>query len=430
MDEESLETERLQNITTDADARRYVDRILEISSPFEVLRYVQAYFLPIHRHVDRHKRRQRGGAVEDANDVRVYSFLAACDSIHDAKRVDVDASDIIDVLDVQLPKGWTARMNESQMIDFLRRRKTLWFGEDEVRNPLHKADIQLTKCDDPGAIMSRGRHPIESLATFFHKRTRDLANQRGMRTLPVSVVTEYVGEDHRRQKLQFRQVLLLAYQMRVWFGPRCVFQPDQLHPVIRFVTATSLVGEAFFRKFAVDRTYVLARYAAEIAEVVQSASDSSQTEWRTELSDACVYDGNALVDAFDVSAEPTGDVFRPGSGFQITLGGTDGRKRAHVTFTDGDGTKSVATGSHAAMQRYSSLGSVFDAEARLTPARLARKRAGDWGQVESCSRHGRVFVTGDALAALYAFYRRVPFLLLRMQSLGSFEHYACVLGRA
>lgn len=46
---------------------------------------------------------------------------------------------------------------------------------------------------------------------------------------------------------------------------------------------------------------------------------------------------------------------------------------------------------------------------------LALKRAGDWGQVEHCVRHGKVFVTADKMAALYAYYRRAKFVLVQTQ---------------
>ena len=47
---------------------------------------------------------------------------------------------------------------------------------------------------------------------------------------------------------------------------------------------------------------------------------------------------------------------------------------------------------------------------------LALKRAGDWGQVEHCKRYNKIFVTGDRYAALYAYFRKVPSLLIRTRS--------------
>lgn len=44
---------------------------------------------------------------------------------------------------------------------------------------------------------------------------------------------------------------------------------------------------------------------------------------------------------------------------------------------------------------------------------FALKRAGDWGQVENCKRYGKIFITGDRYAALYAYWRGVPAILVR-----------------
>lgn len=47
---------------------------------------------------------------------------------------------------------------------------------------------------------------------------------------------------------------------------------------------------------------------------------------------------------------------------------------------------------------------------------LALKRAGDWGQVEHCKKYNKIFVTSDRYAALYAYFRKVPTILVRKQS--------------
>jgi hypothetical protein len=58
------------------------------------------------------------------------------------------------------------------------------------------------------------------------------------------------------------------------------------------------------------------------------------------------------------------------------------------------------------------------------------KRAGDWGQVEHCARYNKVFVTHDALAALYAFYRGVHFVLVRVvDDNKDGGRYVCIMGR-
>jgi hypothetical protein len=57
------------------------------------------------------------------------------------------------------------------------------------------------------------------------------------------------------------------------------------------------------------------------------------------------------------------------------------------------------------------------------PLKYALKRAGDWGQVEHCKRHNKVFITSDKLAALYAAYRNIRFIFIRRQFSGDKMKY-------
>jgi hypothetical protein len=59
-----------------------------------------------------------------------------------------------------------------------------------------------------------------------------------------------------------------------------------------------------------------------------------------------------------------------------------------------------------------SSSSFLDVDLSLKAA-LSLKRGGDWGQVEHCRKFGKAFVTADKMAALYAWYRRVPFVFLK-----------------
>ena len=60
-------------------------------------------------------------------------------------------------------------------------------------------------------------------------------------------------------------------------------------------------------------------------------------------------------------------------------------------------------------------------------ALYALKQAGDWAQVEHARKFGKVFVTFDKMAAMYARYRRVPFILVRRLAYDDFLRYTFVL---
>jgi hypothetical protein len=65
------------------------------------------------------------------------------------------------------------------------------------------------------------------------------------------------------------------------------------------------------------------------------------------------------------------------------------------------------------------------------------KRAGDWGQIEHCKKYNKIFVTKDKMAALYAGYRKVPFIYMKNEDLNkdvsntnpSFIQFSFILNR-
>ena len=52
----------------------------------------------------------------------------------------------------------------------------------------------------------------------------------------------------------------------------------------------------------------------------------------------------------------------------------------------------------------------------------AIKRAGDWGQVEHAKKYKKIFVTDDIMAALYAYFRDVPCILLRERDVSILDY--------
>lgn len=54
------------------------------------------------------------------------------------------------------------------------------------------------------------------------------------------------------------------------------------------------------------------------------------------------------------------------------------------------------------------------------------KRAGDWSQVEHAKKYGKVFLTSDRYAALYAYFRKVPTILYRTAIETDLEYFNIV----
>jgi hypothetical protein len=450
--DEDVSADRLQSIDTPERARQYIDHVISRCSAYEILRCVRTFFLPIREHVGR-RRPKRGGAAgpplscDDDADVRIYKALQLCDSVHDGAWLKVPPDEIMRLLGMtpaDLPHGMSVDVlrSEHRTIKFFQKRRALAFGDDKVPNPLYRADIDYVAPADPRAFLDKHskREGFESLARFYQDRLRNRASQ-PVRTLTASVITKYhYNNDHRHETLQLRQVLALAYQMRAWFGRSCVFQPDSLHPLTRFVVAINLIGREFYKKYALDHDYGTSRYVSEIQDAVRSAGGSAESLWAVSVCDANVYDAQTVDPRIGLHTSPTGYVFRPEVNVQVHLDGIDKEGSVRAVVTDETGrTRSLKIGgtNGDSAETETSNAVVFarirDGFQGLSPsALLAMKRAGDWGQVEHCKRYGRVFVTSDALAAAYAFYRSVPFLLLRTRHIeeGDYEHYCCVLGRA
>ena len=456
-----LQSDFLQNVTSLKIARRWVDETVAESRPIEVMRYVEV-FLNM-RPISRRRRGKKGGAIDDQcddeNDPRIYRLLALADSIHDSHSRDFGQTpqSIMGYMKMSpgdLPKGLTPAMlnKEEDVIQFLLRRKNLRFKREDVDNPLHGAD--LAHFDVQAAqVVTPGPHSDVLTATYRRaaQAVQRMGNSRSKRMLcaPVYSVTE-TRDDQRPsniRRIQLVQLLDLAAHMRNAFGQRCVFQPDAYHPLLRFVAATKFIDQAFFDKFVIDKDYHVLKYEHEIRQAIAIHHDSIKTDWQIVLCDANYFDGASIQDPVKVETGATGWVFRHGidgiSHHNIRLEGIspddklkyseywNNKFAAKLISRDmADATSSTAAVFSQLPGANVSLGVKSNAEcSRL----LNRKRAGDWGQVESCKRSRRILLTSDRLAALYAYYRGVPFMLLKIHDypeLGSdMMQYSCCIGR-
>jgi len=192
---------------------------------------------------------------------------------------------------------------------------------------------------------------------------------------------------------------------------------DALHPVkARDPRAPHVLADAFGHDavFQVDTT---------VNAMLRSLLGGSGAT----VSDANVFDAASVsfASARAVDARPTGPVYLDDAPYQITLLGLDAAGSVSVVLHDRRtaGAEAAAPLTLVFSDRdataWCSKRMVHSAKpsspfATCRPAlRYAVKRAGDWGQVEHARRYGKVFVTGDRLAALYAWYRDVPFVYTR-----------------
>jgi hypothetical protein len=432
-----MDAERLQSIKTDQDARSYIEHIISVSSPYDILRYVQAFYLPIDRH-QRRRKSQKGGAIDQ--DARIYNLLALADSIHDAKGITaLTVPKLIELSGMtrnDVPQDLTDVIlsDERKFIKYMSTHKHLRFCEYVVRNPLYGIDLDCKQPRYPDKYIEKFKSytDVEALSTFFHNTYRHKASSSSRtRCLHVSVVTEH-DNAIRREKLQFRQVLLLTYSMRRWFGNMCVFQLDAQDPLIKFVTAVGLIEKNFHRKYGIERDFSgPAKYASDIRDIVDRAAGGVTTIWKATMCDANIYDGQTVGAHIETVRSPTGPVFSKEYPVKISLNGVSDtgtvcvvvNGKTHVLRTPEDA--SVLSSKQAVFARV-----LAHPDPQTAATELALKRAGDWGQVEHCKRYNSVFVTHDRLAAAYAHYRGVRYWLINVCSIQDteYEHYWNILG--
>jgi hypothetical protein len=177
------------------------------------------------------------------------------------------------------------------------------------------------------------------------------------------------------------------------------------------------------------------------------AKVDATTMWDTKASDANYFDASQAAPSLYVDRLPTGNVFRKGLPFQISINGIQNNNTVDVCFTDNHRTLNVnmtQAQSHAHLS-LSNLNTLLmanpsrlrkDLDKQLAtlsePLLLAIKRAGDWGQIAHCVKYQKVFVTSDRFAALYAHYKGVRFMLLRrreysLQNIPDFISYTFIL---
>lgn len=461
-----LENDFLQNVTSLDQARKWVDLVVAESRPLEVLHYVELFLGSSSLRERRRSKKggaKRGGAVQDRcddeNDLRIYRFLALADSVHDglSQKFRQSPESIMRYMEMSvddLPQGLkpATLRKEEEVIEFLQRRKNLKFERDEVANPCHGADLAHFDLQTARVVK---RKPGTDVLTATYRQAAEAVKKSGVSAsrrvlcVPVYAMLEmHNPRSSKLQRIQLAQLLDLAARIRTRFGERCVFQPDTYHPVLKFVTATKWINKAFYNKFVVEQDYHVVKYEVEISRAIARAgAGSPTTNWETVLCDANYYDGTSISDSLPIDTAATGWVYRDGitgiGPHNVRLEGisNDGKVRFSELLNNklksDELEREETRPSFSTAAVFSKFPGAPGSRGTLSNTEscelLNMKRAGDWAQVEACKRKGRIFLTEDRLAALYAFYRKVPFVLIRIheyQELGDdMTQYSCCLGR-
>jgi hypothetical protein len=407
---------------------------------------------------------QAGGSGAD----KLYRLMALADSLHDFGDEDVDKAGIQAAIGADIPVNLERAASKSDkhvaaaaatnrrareyahhdfrygdstpalefiadeatFIDFLNENDTLDFpGEPLVRHNMHGIDM-LRQFDKRAAF-----DDYRGLYWLAYLRQRDdpaEAMKADVWALPQKVFRQGVVRGKSPPKnhkdiVFMSQIIHAVHKIKAAFGDgKLVFIMDktdnQLHRML-LGSATLYAG--------IGRMLIVIGWNDELLST--DGAPTPRDNWSVQVCDANLLDGNTHFRKEDVqqyypnpelSATPTGDVFRPGLG-QVRLGGVIKPEDPMVRVTVGAGpTRTYRhTLEEFSIAKMATLLKSSIEEGRLEKAEqaMACKRACDWGQVRHCAvmdekepdtKH--VFVSPeDRMACLYAVHENVNAIFIK-----------------
>lgn len=435
----------LLSCKTEADAKNYIDYCFNPLTTAEKETVIKSFFGIKNKNLRKPAPAFLQSGGNDDADIRVYRLMELADLCHDFFDARYDDDDKVRTFMEDngyiLPVNMSIRTlrNEKLFIRYVSNNPTLTFLTDPktVDNPLHGADIlKHFKID--------GKYPsFEALYEAQQRSISGAIGNRKNRMCSVDVWTEldYFGQQHRKDPVQIikiNQIAQLCCTIRRWLGNDCDFQVDSADShLVLLICATNNLSKQFYKKFRTEPDTRLTRdISAKLLKVIQDLDDSFKTTWKTRATDANLFDAAQNTSKLPFDTRPTGDVFRKECGYQIELKGII-KKSVVVAITDTESESVELTLKNhetteilsksvikllAGLQPPAKVRNIRDQILMFSdPLKYALKRAGDWGQVEHCVRYGKVFVTSDKLAALYAYFRNVRFIYLNRDEHFNFD---------
>ena len=453
--------EPLLRIGSVRDAEAYLDAALNGAAPDKVQRLVRTYLNvqsrprgpgpgPGPAPAQPSAKTFPGGAPASPLDPRIYRLMAYADAAHDFG--DVIPEDCMP--DMVFPKEvaddtFAQEEWEDMFLRTMAAHATLRFGNDRVKNPAHGLDILRVgyPIERRAAVLGKDADTYTRSPEIFMRMYNECighaksAFTQANRLIPVDLWTKREGGDV--EIIQLTCIAELLHIVRSCFGSYRKMAVDS-DPLLRLLFAIRYLEEAFFRRFRVEgidmpkegyRLALTRRLREELRAFYGGMPDQGDPyAWDIVLTDAAIFDGGGAMRYQVDTQHPTGDVFPPWLGYQITLRGArdtkdpsvemvwrpgpDARPEARtMTYKETEATFGTREIERALDWKYSVPGSTLRTEALRRAAELAVyptqflyaiKRARDWAQVEHAARYGTIFFTRDRLAALYAYVRGAP----------------------
>jgi hypothetical protein len=426
----------LWNIKTDIEARKYIDELYDTLNLRERESIIKIFFKVSNASLKRFK---RTGYAGGSSDETVYKLLEIADTCHDF--FDHDYSDeyvrnyikeqgyiLPDTMDIP-----TLR-NERKFIEYLSSNEGLLYGDKSTNNPLYKAKLFKITDIDTDAFTD-----LEEL--WKQNITRSSSTIANKWSHICGVDTYVVFDPNKRPKpyIELKQVAYICHLLREWIGDKRTFQVDLYDDhLMVLMLAQQLIHNEFIKKFRTEAEN--GRVKEVLLDYIQRHRDIKALKWDIKVTDANLFDSANNKTKLEYDKRPTGDIFK-NNPYQISLNGIvcpgmvdfsikeQHGETTRARLTSGTCSKLFSVNSLAAIIPFTSVQSETKSGKVITEyldirkvitgfssnLKYALKRAGDWAQVENCVKYNKVFVTGDKLASLYAYFRKVPFIYIHKE---------------
>lgn len=458
--ERQIQNIPLFNIQTIDQAEQYIENRLDNSNLLDIARIFYGYTrsqINILR-----KNKQIGGQLTIA-EFKLYTLLSIADSVHDFKDLAYTNEELEDYLPNELsikditsihPKrGDIPVFNEDMFIEALSKYSHLTFLDntgdkflEPISNPLYKINIK------PYPIEQKTKNSdisYEDLYTRYKQTLVAKENITDNRNLSLEIWSflEDTDQEHKnkkRNRIELSQIANICRTVREVYknynNGIYEFQLDnQSNDLIKLIVAVKLLNSAFHKKFSLYDSDKLSQTTIEILAAISIEYQNiyGETIWNLTNSDASIYDPGQIDNKILLDLRPTGPIYNEQLGYQITLGGVNIDQTINIDFQPDINIEShlikiysnklcVAITSIENLASYINKNTFINKPSndiniierrQFIPYskefKLALKRAGDWGQIMHARRYKKIFVTSDRLAALFAAYNSVPYILFK-----------------
>jgi hypothetical protein len=417
---------------------------------------------------------QQGGARPNINDP-IYKLLAIVDSNHDFKGNTIKF--FRDTLGYSVPSELTANdlTSETNFINSISNLAHLTFDNKVIENPLYGFNINSYSLSE-----RLKKYPESTFSELVNSQQKSLAYHKNkdsqFKTLEIwAQIRPDKNTNKKNLYYELRQLVYLCHFIKIWFKSY-EFHIDNSHLVTQLIFLIKNVDNAFYEKFSndpnvkdtlwnylTDKQKTTINWGMSIADTnIFDGGIFRQMDLDYIHQTRYVYGGEKPMD-FDVgiySLQPFNIEYYLGlDNYEDINNYRDTNLKVHIEIIE-NRVKVIDTilDLYQCNQLFSidtlyilidstinrnpdyidiafsaKINNINDKSPRFKKDILPHikkiynscsleslyslKRAADWGHIEHCRQYSKVFVTKDRLAALYSYYRRVPFIFIKSEDI-------------